>query len=106
MPSWNPEGWIIYTTAEANKSLPFTFAYRLAPWSEDEWIEYLLALHKEHCSSVMARVRADARRHLLMCNPQLWRIALDSIARHESIVTVRDALLVAGGPPSTLWCNS
>ena len=60
---------------------------------EDEWIEYLLAVHKDRCRSVMARLRADVGRDLLQGNAQLCHLALDQMASDESIQNVRSALL-------------
>jgi ABC-type cobalamin/Fe3+-siderophores transport system ATPase subunit len=43
--------------------------YRLAPWGEDEWIEYLLAVHQHRCASVMTRLRVAADWDILHGNP-------------------------------------
>ena len=65
----------------------------LAPWSEDEWIEYLLAGDRSLCPSVMARLaRAASERDLLEGIPELWRIVLDHMAADETIEGPRQAL--------------
>jgi uncharacterized protein YjbI with pentapeptide repeats len=74
-------------------AVPGTMAYRLAPWREDEWIEYLLAVHREHCGSVMIRLQADPGHSLLAGNPELWRIVLDQMAAQPALTSVRAALL-------------
>jgi uncharacterized protein YjbI with pentapeptide repeats len=68
---------------------------RLAPWDEDEWIEYLLAGDRNQCASVMTRLaRKEAERDLLGGLPELWRIALDRMAVDESVDGPREALRV------------
>ncbi len=69
-----------------------THTFRLAPWREDEWLEYLLAVHKDRCASVMARLNRDAGLASLQGNPQLCSLVLDQFAADESIATVRAAL--------------
>jgi uncharacterized protein YjbI with pentapeptide repeats len=66
-------------------------AYRLAPWGDDDLIEYLLAVHQKHCGSVMARLRPNDR---ALCQglPELWRIVLDQMACDPTIPDARSAL--------------
>ncbi len=66
-------------------------AYWLAPWGDDDAIEYLLAVHKERCASVMARLR---REDDALCRglPELWRVVLDQLARDVSIPDGRSAM--------------
>jgi uncharacterized protein YjbI with pentapeptide repeats len=84
------DGLIIYTAA-APQPRPHLARYRLVPWNDDELIEYLLAMHRECCASVMARVRpAD---HLLFRGiPELWRIILDELAADPSLPDACSAL--------------
>jgi uncharacterized protein YjbI with pentapeptide repeats len=67
-------------------------AYRLAPWSQDDLIEYLLAVHRESCASVMGRLKESGDRDFLEGIPELWAIVLDRMAGDESIGDVRTAL--------------
>jgi uncharacterized protein YjbI with pentapeptide repeats len=68
---------------------------KLAPWGEDEWIEYLLAGDRSLCAPVMARLaRRGAERDLLEGIPELWRITLDHMAADQSIEGPRQALRV------------
>lgn len=69
-----------------------THTFRLAPWREDEWLEYLLAVHKDRCASVMARLKRDAGLASLQGNAQLCCLVLDQFVADESIHTVRAAL--------------
>ena len=64
----------------------------LAPWSDDDLIEYLLFTHKQRCQSVMTRVMADAGRSGLGGSPLIWRIVLDHMAADESVCDIDSAL--------------
>jgi len=64
--------------------------FSLAPWTQDEILEYLLAAHREQCGSVMARV-SQADLDLTGC-PEIWSAVLESMATDESIGDLRDAL--------------
>jgi uncharacterized protein YjbI with pentapeptide repeats len=83
---------VIYATKTEGPVSPRAAAYRLAPWGEDECLEYLLAMHREACASVMARLRAAKSHKSLMGIPELWRIVLDEMAADQSVPGVRDAL--------------
>jgi uncharacterized protein YjbI with pentapeptide repeats/energy-coupling factor transporter ATP-binding protein EcfA2 len=64
----------------------------LAPWGEDELIEYLLAVSSKRCGSVMARLKAADDRSLAEGSPELWRVVLDRMIADESVAGVRQAL--------------
>jgi uncharacterized protein YjbI with pentapeptide repeats len=65
--------------------------YELAPWNQDDLIEYLLSVHRPRCASVLSRVRSED--HLLLDGlPELWRSVLDRLASDDSIPNVRRAL--------------
>jgi uncharacterized protein YjbI with pentapeptide repeats len=65
--------------------------YRLAPWGKDEVLEYLLAVHRAECSSVMSRLLAG-RGQIADGPAELWRVVLDRMAEDDSTSTVTDAL--------------
>jgi uncharacterized protein YjbI with pentapeptide repeats len=67
--------------------------YRLAPWTTDDLIEYLLVHHKEQCGSVLNRLKVSPDRGMVLGNPELWGIILSQMASDESILNVRTALL-------------
>ena len=67
-------------------------SYRLAPWTQDDAIEYLLATDRDACASVMGRLRASRDLSFLDGIPELCAVVLDRMARDESIVDVRAAL--------------
>jgi uncharacterized protein YjbI with pentapeptide repeats len=85
--------WFVFTTAHFGGSTESTETLVLAPWREDEWIEYLLAAHPDRCRSVMARLRADTDVATFLGIPQLSRRILDLLAADEAIPTIRAALL-------------
>ena len=65
---------------------------RLARWSEDEWIEYLLRAHNARCASVMQRLHAADDAGSLRGVAELCSIALELMARDEAHVSVHSAL--------------
>ena len=67
-------------------------SYRLAPWGDDELVEYLLAVHPARCRSVMARLQAAPDRRLPAGLPELWRVVLDRMAADETLTSVAAAL--------------
>ena len=59
--------------------------WQLTGWSQDDWIEYLLAKHHDRCVSVMRRVLHDDNRISLAGLPELWGIVLDRLANDETV---------------------
>ncbi len=84
-------GCLVVCAAAAPQRRPFLAAYQLAPWGNDELIEYLLAAHPHDCGTVMARIGGDDRQ-LLRGIPELWRPVLDHLARDASLAGARKAL--------------
>jgi uncharacterized protein YjbI with pentapeptide repeats len=82
---------VVYATREPRPE-PYLAVYRMAPWGEDEWIEYLLAAHRERCGSAVKRLRAAPDRDLLPPLPEVWKLILDEMAVGEAVVGVRQAL--------------
>lgn len=71
--------------------------YRLARWSMDDVIEYLLARWPDRCASVVARLKAadeecDGESESLEGCPAVWRVALDRMAQDESVTSAVDAV--------------
>jgi len=65
---------------------------QLAPWGEDDCIEYLLHRHAEQCASVMARLQATDDLRVLGGNPELIVAVLDAMARDAAISGAKEAL--------------
>jgi uncharacterized protein YjbI with pentapeptide repeats/energy-coupling factor transporter ATP-binding protein EcfA2 len=84
-------GLIVYA-ADAPVSPKHLATFFLAPWGDDELIEYLLGVASTRCGSVMARLKAADDRSLAEGNPELWRIVLDRMIADDSISGVRQGL--------------
>jgi len=65
---------------------------RLAPWTDDDLIELLLAVAPQRCSDVMRRVQAAPDKDELQGNPALWRLALDELLGDADLDTLRAAV--------------
>lgn len=81
----------IYATEELIFSIRHVAKLRLASWSCDDLIEYLLAQHKDRCASVLARVR-ETDYPLIGGSPQLWRLFLDELADDVTLAGFAPAL--------------
>ena len=61
--------------------------YRLAPWDQDDAIEYLLATDRDACASVMGRLGRSGDFAFLEGIPELCTIVLDRMARTSRSAT-------------------
>ncbi len=83
---------VVFTGADPPKGRVLAML-ELAPWTDDEAIEYLLARHRSRCASVMRRVRSDKDRlPMLRGLPLLWRIVLEELAADDAVLDVVSAL--------------
>ena len=82
---------IVYAANPPRLQLGHLAVFQLAPFSDDELIEYLLTVHKESCGSVMARITADDRK-LFRGIPDLWVAALNRLAQDEHCPSASVAL--------------
>ena len=80
---------VIYS-APIPLSIEHRAKFQLARWGEDDCLEYLLAVHKTRCASVMARVKAAPGRRP-DC-PGLWTACLDEMAAGNTVRDFRTAL--------------
>jgi len=87
-----PHVLVIYA-GKALAAPPGVIDYPLASWEDDEAIDYLLAVHKDRCASVLIRLRDAPDKSLLNGTPELWRVVLDELAADESVTEVRTAFL-------------
>ncbi len=83
------EGQFVVFTAPHGGTLVSDCLLRLAPWTNGELIEYLLAVHPSKCKSVMQRVTSAVDIAFAGGLPAIWRPVLDEMARDESLTTVR-----------------
>jgi uncharacterized protein YjbI with pentapeptide repeats len=82
---------VIYTCDKTVERLA-DLSLRLTSWSDDELIEYLLAVHPDQCRSVMARLRGATDRRALHGVPEMWRLVLDGMAHDETALDWRAVL--------------
>lgn len=78
--------------AFAREAAPKWVTLQLAPWSEDECIEYLLHRHPQRCASVMRRLQFAGDLPELKGTAELVSTALDVLAADESVGSAMDAL--------------
>lgn len=82
---------LLVGTAPTPGAEPAVLNYRLAPWTHDDLIEYLLAVHRDRCASAISRVQKSDHDRLRGI-PDLWKLVLDQLADDPSIPDVRGAL--------------
>jgi uncharacterized protein YjbI with pentapeptide repeats len=63
----------------------------LAPWTEDDLLEYLLAVRRDRAAAALGCIRADPECDALGGNPALWREILDRLIADEPLPSVRAA---------------
>ena len=84
-------GLVVFTSTTAADPKQFT-TFVMAPWTDDDAIEYLLATHPARCRAVIEKIRKLDGRQALEGLPELWRIVLDEMAADESIPEISAAL--------------
>ncbi|HZN35343.1 MAG TPA: pentapeptide repeat-containing protein [Pirellulaceae bacterium] len=81
---------VFFASRETERS---DIVLRLAPWGDDDLIEWLLAAAPQRCGDVMARLHAAADKEVLRGNPTLWHVALDQFLDDASLSTIRGAVV-------------
>jgi hypothetical protein len=72
-------GLAVISTPETPREPPVA-VLTLTPWTDDDLIEYLLAVHRPKCQAVMFKVKSYAQHFSLDGSPQLWSAVLDTMA--------------------------
>src|SRR4051812_5295310 len=72
--------------------VPHLAAFRMAPWTNDDAIEYLLAKRPDRCASVMDRLKQSPTGATTQGLPRLWAIVLDEMIASDAIATPAEAL--------------
>jgi uncharacterized protein YjbI with pentapeptide repeats len=85
------DGLCVTTSVYSTSLKSLIASYRLALWTRDDVIEYLLAVHREQCASVLRRFRPNDLA-LVSGLPELCRVICDELARDDSIVDATAAL--------------
>jgi uncharacterized protein YjbI with pentapeptide repeats len=83
---------VVFTTPTRAFSLQLLAGFEMAPWTEDDWLEYLAATHRGRCAAVLQRVRQSEQTQFLFGLPELWRIVLDVMAADDSFGDIIEAL--------------
>ncbi len=86
---------VVFSTAGWQPSGAADESFKLSLWQNDEWLEYLMAVHPTTCGSVIARLRDHADGGLLAGNAGLWRLVLDEMALNETATEIEQILLSA-----------
>lgn len=84
-------GLVIYSASTPLRTRP-DLSLRLAPWGDDELIEYLLAAHPAECNQLLPRVLAASDRSTIAGVPELWALVLEQMHADSSIENVKAAL--------------
>jgi uncharacterized protein YjbI with pentapeptide repeats len=63
---------------------------QLCPWTLDDCMEYLCAVHRGRCSAVLARLKADSAIEKFAGCPQLLTMVMDAMALDPLLPAVRD----------------
>jgi uncharacterized protein YjbI with pentapeptide repeats/energy-coupling factor transporter ATP-binding protein EcfA2 len=87
-----PDSQTMTVVARHQCLIPAARTYQLAPWGQDDVIEFLQSVHRAKCASVMNRLRHSGDLGFLEGIPELWTAVLDQMARDESIDDVGTAL--------------
>jgi len=66
--------------------------FELSPWTLDDCLEYLVALHRDQCASVLGRLGRDPSLSLLNGSPRLLSLVMDVMAGDPSLLSARDIL--------------
>ncbi len=84
------EGPIVYAAREPLR-IDHAVVLRLAPWGQDELLEYLEARWPDRLRSVMGRILQAHDRDLPAGVPELWCAVLDAMAKDGDVSSVREA---------------
>lgn len=88
-----PDRLVLQTCCDLPDSRDLCALFDMAPWTEDDCVQYLATVHRERCASVLARIRRSKNLEALRGLPELWHIVLDVMAADESVRDIESALL-------------
>ncbi len=88
-----PDRLVLQASCDVPDSHDLCAMFDMAPWTEDDCVQYLATVHRERCASVLARIRRSKNLDALQGLPELWHIVLDVMAADESIRDIESALL-------------
>lgn len=85
-------GALTVFTSRERRAAGCVAAFEMAPWTADDLIEYLLAVHANRVASVMKRVNASSVAAELCAAPEVGRAVLDALSADESLADATAAL--------------
>lgn len=88
-----PDRLVLQASCDVPDSRDLCALFDMAPWTEDDCVQYLATVHRERCASVLARIRRSKNLDALRGLPELWHIVLDVMAADESVRDIESALL-------------
>ena len=83
---------VILTTADSKYPRKSVEVIELSPWTLDDCMEYLAAVHREQCASVLSRLRADESLAIAQGSPQLFTLIMDAMAGDATLTSSREIL--------------
>jgi uncharacterized protein YjbI with pentapeptide repeats len=83
---------LVIHAGEEARDLDVLATFELCPWTLDDCLEYLVAVRRPQCASVLSRLKDDAALALLRGTPQLLTAVMNAMAEDSSIATARQAL--------------
>src|SRR5688572_6887348 len=91
---WRAHRALVICASRQRVTVPHLAAFQVAPWTDDDLIEYLLTVRKDRCASVMGRLKdaGPGGRGPLGGNAELWAVALEQMIAHDSAATPVEAL--------------
>ncbi|HEX5244103.1 MAG TPA: hypothetical protein VFW23_12635, partial [Tepidisphaeraceae bacterium] len=89
----SPDRLVLQASCDVPDSCDLCALFDMAPWTEDDCVQYLATVHRERCASVLSRIRRSKDLEALRGLPELWHIVLDVMAADESVRDIESALL-------------
>jgi uncharacterized protein YjbI with pentapeptide repeats len=87
------ESELVASTCESTEPKKQVLArFELCPWTIDDCMEYLAALHRDQLPSVLKRLSEDPSLEMLKGSPELLTLVMDQMAGDTSLTTAREAL--------------
>jgi uncharacterized protein YjbI with pentapeptide repeats len=83
---------VILTTADSKYPYKPVAAIELSPWTLDDCMEYLAAVHREQCASVLSRLRNDGSLAIAQGSAQLLTLIMNAMAGDPKLVGSREIL--------------
>jgi uncharacterized protein YjbI with pentapeptide repeats len=83
---------VVSSAANANHATKSVSVIELSPWTLDDCVAYLAALHRDQCASVLSRLKEDQTLAIANGSPQLLALILDAMAGDPALTSSREVL--------------